>query len=128
MNKFVCTKCSYEHVASELTEDFVCPECGATSEDFEDKIQFKNRKAFNINRKILNIEKVFRKENGELDSLIVTVERGDEPKCYPNNSEAYYAGTPLEANALNEIITAMIKKVKEESEKNNTSNNQSTEE
>lgn len=128
MNKFVCTKCSYEHVASELTEDFVCPECGATAVDFEEKLQFKNRDAFNINRKILNIEKVFRKENGELDSLIVTVERGDEPKCYPNNSEAYYTGTPLEANALNEIVREMIRQLKEESENNDVSNNQTTEE
>ncbi len=128
MKKYVCTKCSYEHEASELTEDFVCPECGATAVDFEEKLQFKNRDAFNINRKILNIEKVFKKENGELDSLIVTVERGDEPKCYPNNSEAYYTGTPLEANALNEIVREMILEIKNNSVSQENLNNETEEE
>lgn len=128
MKKYVCTKCNYEYETTELTGSFECPECGASSVDFEEKIGFKNRNAFNINQRILKVIDVKKKENGEIDELIVTVERCDEPKCYPNNPDVYYTGTPLEANALNEIIREMILEIKNKSVSEENMNNETEEE
>ena len=82
----------------------------------EEQKEFKNRNAFNINQRILKVKEVKKKENGEIDELIVTVERGDEPKGNFDDSSVLYTGTPLEANALNEIVKAMIEEIKAESD------------
>ena len=62
---------------------------------------FENREGNNLNRKVLEVEKVTRDGTGEILSLEVKVIRGDD--------SIEKVGTPVESDSFNTIVKGMIK-------------------
>ncbi|MBQ8292404.1 MAG: hypothetical protein IJX78_01200 [Bacilli bacterium] len=81
----------------------------------ETKKEFKNRNSSKTNHRILNVLNVSRNDIGEIEELIVSVERCDDVIADENNSEVENEGTKLEAETLNEIIREMILEIKNKS-------------
>ena len=63
--------------------------------------RFENREGNNLNRKVLEVEKVTRDGTGEILSLEVKVIRGDD--------SIEKVGTPVESDSFNTIVKSMIK-------------------
>ncbi len=63
--------------------------------------RFENREGNNLNRKVLEVEKVTRDGTGEILSLEVKVIRGDD--------SIEKVGTPVESDSFNTIVKGMIK-------------------
>ncbi len=80
----------------------------------EQKKEFKNRQSNKTNQRVLKIEDIVKNEYGEIDELIVSVERYDEVIFDEENPEADYSGTRLDAESLNEIVREMILEIKKE--------------
>lgn len=68
---------------------------------------YEDRKSNNINQRILNIVNIEKNELGEINRMVVTMERND-------NNEVEREGTPLNAETFNTIINMLIEEAKSE--------------